>query len=635
MKIKNLLIAFTVILSYAVQAQKKEYPVAIITDSLKENADAIVRLDQTDIIISSQRSMNIKTQRVITVLNKKGLGVINAFEYYDNKSSVKAIEAIVYDDFGNEIKRIKRKDFKDQSASGGGALFSDNRVVYLDYTPVNYPFTIIFQSEIATSNTAFIPKWYPVSEFYISVEKSILNVSYPDNLGFKKKEINFSNFNIQKTTDTTTRLSYSTSNILALKSEPNAPQSLVFPKLIMGLEIFNLEGIDGNATSWTEFGKWWNNKILEGKNEISEETKNKMLRLVGEEKDPIKKAKLIYNYVQQKVRYVSIQEGIGGWMPMPAKDVDRLGYGDCKALSNYTKALLDAVGVQSFYTKVYGDRYKTDIISDFVSQQGNHIILAIPNGENYTFLECTSQDDPFGYQANFTDDRDVLIIKPEGGEIVRTKNYEDKENVQNSVGTYSLSENGNFTGKIEIISEGTQYGSKVRVEKLQPTDKDDHYKEYWSTINNLKIENVSFSNDKDNIRFTENVAMNALHYADVSGNKMMFVVNAYNPVTEQVKRVRNRKNPFEIQRGYVDTDEIAVALPKGFSIDFLPKPVEINDKFGEYKAEVIKKDDNTLIYKRRLFVKKGLYSNAEYDNYRLFIEQISRNDNAKIILTKI
>lgn len=635
MKIKNLLIAFTVILSYAVQAQKKEYPVAIITDSLKENADAIVRLDQTDIIISSQRSMNIKTQRVITVLNKKGLGAINAFEYYDNKSSVKAIEAIVYDDFGNEIKRIKRKDFKDQSASGGGTLFSDNRVVYLDYTPVNYPFTIIFQSEIATSNTAFIPKWYPVSEFYVSVEKSILNVSYPDNLGFKKKEINFSNFNIQKTTDTTTRLSYSTSNILALKSEPNAPQSLVFPKLIMGLEIFNLEGIDGNATSWTEFGKWWNNKILEGKNEISEETKNKMLRLVGEEKDPIKKAKLIYNYVQQKVRYVSIQEGIGGWMPMPAKDVDRLGYGDCKALSNYTKALLDAVGVQSFYTKVYGDRYKTDIISDFVSQQGNHIILAIPNGENYTFLECTSQDDPFGYQANFTDDRDVLIIKPEGGEIVRTKNYEDKENVQNSVGTYSLSENGNFTGKIEIISEGTQYGSKVRVEKLQPTDKDDHYKEYWSTINNLKIENVSFSNDKDNIRFTENVAMNALHYADVSGNKMMFVVNAYNPVTEQVKRVRNRKNPFEIQRGYVDTDEIAVALPKGFSIDFLPKPVEINDKFGEYKAEVIKKDDNTLIYKRRLFVKKGLYSNAEYDNYRLFIEQISRNDNAKIILTKI
>ena len=50
--------------------------------------------------------------------------------------------------------------------------------------------------------------------------------------------------------------------------------------------------------------------------------------------------------------------------------------------------------------------------------------------DNYVFLECTSQDDPFGYQANFTDDRDVLVIKPEGGEIIRTKNYENKDNSQ-------------------------------------------------------------------------------------------------------------------------------------------------------------------------------------------------------------
>jgi hypothetical protein len=41
------------------------------------------------------------------------------------------------------------------------------------------------------------------------------------------------------------------------------------------------------------------------------------------------------------------------------------------------------------------------------------------------------------------------------------------------------------------------------------------------------------------------------------------------------------------------------------------------------------------VYKRSFYIKKGMYSNTEYDEYRLFIEQVSKNDNAKIILTKI
>ena len=139
---------------------------------------------------------------------------------------------------------------------------------------------------------------------------------------------------------------------------------------------------------------------------------------------------------------------------MLANDVDRLGYGDCKALSNYTRALLNAVDVPSYNTLLYGDRNKHDIQSDFVSMQGNHMILSIPNGENYVFLECTSQDNPFGYQANFTDDRNVLVMKPDGGEIVRTKKYENKDNSQNNKGSYSLSETGDFSGKITMVSEG-------------------------------------------------------------------------------------------------------------------------------------------------------------------------------------
>jgi hypothetical protein len=63
--INNFLLA-----SLSLKAQNNEYSTSI-SDSLKENANAIVRLNQIDVTISSQRSMAINTKRVITVLNEK------------------------------------------------------------------------------------------------------------------------------------------------------------------------------------------------------------------------------------------------------------------------------------------------------------------------------------------------------------------------------------------------------------------------------------------------------------------------------------------------------------------------------------------------------------------------------------
>lgn len=631
---KSLFLTYVLLFTSTLFAQKIEYATLLIPDSLKQNANAVVRLHQIDIVIASQRKMTINEKRIVTVLNEKGQNAIDAIENYNKRTNINSIEATIYNAFGKEIKRIKQKDFRDQCATDGGTVFSDSRYLYLDYTPTEYPFTIVYESEIETSTTAFIPKWLPLTDYYVSVEKSILNVKYPENLGFKKKEFNFSNFKIIKTIETPTQISYQTSNLLAQKPEYGTPDYLFFPKVMMGLEFFNLEGFDGEAKNWKEYGKWFSDKILEGTAELSDETISKIKSLVGTTNNPIEKAKIVYKYVQEKSRYVSIQVGIGGWKPMFAKDVDRLGYGDCKALSNYTRALLNAVDVITYNTILYGNPIKKNIESDFVSMQGNHMILCIPNGNENVFLECTSQVDPFGYQGTFTDDRLVLILKPEGGEIVRTKVYPDEGNTQTSKGNYTISELGDFSGTISIVSEGSQYNEKFRLETEQPVDQEKYYKEYWDNIGNLKINKISFNNDKDKISFTENLSVSATNYGKFSGNSFIFAVNAFNQFTDIIKKIRNRKTPFEIQRGFLDIDEIAIALPQGFVIEALPQNFELNSKFGTYKTEIIKKDDGSLIYKRSFFLKKGLYNKNEYDEYRLFMEQVSRNDNAKMILTK-
>jgi len=91
-----------------------------------------------------------------------------------------------------------------------------------------------------------------------------------------------------------------------------------------------------------------------------------------------KKAKAIYEYVQNNTRYISVQIGLGGWKPISAKEVDDKKYGDCKGLTNYTKALLNLVDIESNYCVVYSGSEIQDISEDFTSMQGNHVILNIP-----------------------------------------------------------------------------------------------------------------------------------------------------------------------------------------------------------------------------------------------------------------
>ena len=134
-----MILRFTLLLFFVLQqslsAQEANLAVSLIPTELKENADAVVRLDRLDITISSVKSMSEKKTRVVTVLNESGLKSVNAVEYFDKSTSIKSIEALIYDQGGNQIKKFKRKDFKEVAVSEG-SIITDNRMLYLDYTAV-------------------------------------------------------------------------------------------------------------------------------------------------------------------------------------------------------------------------------------------------------------------------------------------------------------------------------------------------------------------------------------------------------------------------------------------------------------------------------------------------------------------
>lgn len=630
---KKVLSLFVFIMSSLnlINAQKSTY-LAIYPDSLRKNANAIIKENLIEIEIPSFDKMNIKKRRVITIFNEIGLKHMDASEYFDKSTSIKNIEAKIYNAFGTELKKIKRKDFKENSVSQGSTI-TDNRVLYLDYTPTEYPFTLVFESETSSSNTAFIPPWSPVEDYYISIVHSKLVFNYTNDVDLKYKEFNFDESILTK--KETGHIEYQVDNIKAIKYEEMSPRIIKYkPYIMFGLNKFNLENVVGYANDWKSFGSWMDESLLKETDEIPQETIDKLKLLTKNANSSIEIAKIIYKFVQDKTRYVSIQLGIGGWRPMLAKDVDRLGYGDCKALTNYTRSLLKAFNIPSYYAVVYGDRNKRNIQEDFVSMQGNHVILGIPENDEIIWLECTSQTQAFGFQGDFTDDRNLLILKPEGGEIVKTKNFSEEDNLKTLRGSYQISENGNLSGNLKITSKGLQYDWEFDKERLNREDQIKRYKEEFDNINNLNLTEIKLDNDKNNIEFIEELELKAEGYAQNLNGKLMFAINAFNQNSYVPKKYKTREFPFEIQRGYTDVDEIEVMLPEGFEIEAKPNDFELDNEFGYYKIEFITNDSKKIIYKRKLVIKKGFYENLKYETYRKFRETIAKNDNSKIVIRK-
>jgi hypothetical protein len=618
---------------YSFSQSNDVYNSLLVPEELKTKVNATIRYASKQIIINNYDDMVIKTKRIVTVYNKEGVKHAKAYEHYSEDTEIKKIEVKVFDSTGEEIKKIKKNDFTDESAVSGGTLYSDSRVMYYDYAPLNYPFTIEFNSEVHNESTSYIPHWMPIDGYYLSVQFSELKIV--NNIGekIKFKELNFDDSKIEKVSEH----HFKASELPSVKYEAYSPKLLfVAPRLSIALDKFLINGVEGRNGDWLSQGKWMHENMLKDKLVLPEKTKNLALNLVKGVEDPIEKAKIIYNYVQQNTRYISVQEGIGGMQPIDALTVDKVKYGDCKGLSNYTKALLANVGVDSYYTRLYGSRKIQDVDKDFVSFQGqtNHVILAIPNKDDYIWLECTSQTNPFGFTAGFTDDRDVLVVKPNGGEIAHTNVYSADDSVQKTKANIIMDATGSISADVNIITTGYQYNIHEGIENRTDRDQQLYYKDYWDNINNITIDNISITNNKEEIVYTENIKLTSSNYASKSGNRFIFQPNMFNKVTDIPPRYLERKLEFNIDRSFKDVDEFIIQLPEGLKVEAMTDSKEIKTKFGSYKFNLETLEGNKLKYTRTYILLKGKYQKEDYKAFRAFRKQIVKNDKTKVVLIK-
>jgi len=620
---------------FATLQSQENYPLSDINIKMLIDANAVVRENTTHLEVHDVDNIVITTRRAVTVLNESGAHYINAYENYDDEVSILDQEAIIYNAKGEEIKKIKKRDFKDRSNFQNFVLFSDNRISYLDYTPRSYPYTVEYTSKIRKGNSVFLPDWWPLEGYKVSVEKSAYKLINSTEIPVRFSERNLDSLDVISK-NSNLELEYSASNIPSIAYEPLSPSlESSAPRVLIALEEYELEGIRGKSTDWKNFGKWQYDNLVAGRDVLPNAIVNKISHLTKNVETTEEKARIVYNYVQNNTRYIAVMLGIGGWEPYAAAEVDRLGYGDCKGLSNYTMALLASQGIESNYTVVYGGT-KRDIDPDFTKMQGNHIILNIPQeNKEDIWLECTSQDTPFNYLGDFTDNRFVLKLKPEGGEIVKTKRYSADENLQVTNTLVVLKEDGGFDAKIKRASYGVPYGDIYLIENKIEKEQKRYYREEFSYLQSLDFGKIEFSNDKRKIEFVENIEFSGAHLSSKAGNRLLLPLNFMREFNLKVDKNQNRKNNLKIRRGKSFKNEISYQLPVGHSIEALPISQELKTEFGEFIFNInqIQKDGKIyIVVDRYLKMEEGEWLPEKFENFREFINKVHSINNQKAVI---
>jgi len=632
---KRIVVLVALLFSGMLSFGQYNFAVSEIPEDLKTGADAVTRFDETEFIIEDIKSSVTKKHWAVTIFNETGESQHSVFRaYYDKFSQVRKIEGTIYDAGGKVLKKLKNSDIRDIGIGSIGDEITDTRVKIAEFDKkyYPYPYTVEFSFDEKSSNMMFFPTWMPASMERNAIQKSSFMISVPDGIKVHKLSQNIPTPSKVTRNGTRTDESWEIADFRTGDFESYS-KNLTAPKVITAPVDFQINDYVGKINSWSDISSFYY-QLNSGRDKLPESLVSELNNMLKDEKSIEARVRKIYSYVQARSRYQSIQLGIGGWQTIPASVVATKGYGDCKALTNFTLALLKTAGIEAYAALIKAGEDAVWDNPEIPRMNFNHVIACVPVKNDTIWLECTSQDNSFGYQGDFTGNRMALLIKPAGGGLVKTTAYEPEANFLYRTAEVSVSETGNARIKMNTSFGGIQQDTRAYLYKSMNVEEQKDWLMKRIHLPNFKILTVGSSLDKKrNPVLSETLDIEATNLCTFSGKRMFLKLNLFGNFIDPDGATGERKSELYLNPNmynFLDTDSLVFEIPAHFDPEFLPKELNLKFAFGEYQTKVVK-EGTKLVYLRRVKVKGGTYPKETYKDWVAFIKKINANDKQKIV----
>ena len=613
-----------------------------------DKTDSVLIYSSTEVTVISSDKIKTTVREAYKILRPDGRnhGVVGV--YFNPERKIKSLHGWCIPAQGKDYE-VKDKDAIEVSHEvAGGELITDDKTKLLRI-PAADPGNIVGYEYEVEERPFFMQDLWGFQE-RDPVRESHYSLQLPPGWEYKASWMNHAE--VKPTEAGNNRWEWTIMDVGAIRHEPEMPPF----RGVAGYMVVTLYPAAGKAATgfaeWQDLGKWIN-ELLSGRIDASPEIKQQVATITAGKTTQLAKMQAVAQFVQENIRYVGIELGIGGWQPHPAAEVFAHRYGDCKDKALLTRSMLREIGIDSYQVAINTNRGVIQKTTPPHNFGFNHNILAVklPDGLDdpslvavlqhpklgrILFFDPTDEITPFGQirgelQANY-----ALLVAPDGGELTALPQQPSAMNSIERTGKLTLDDKGTLTGEIKEVRLGQRAWSErwtLRTvtkdsDRIKPIETLLSHSLSQFQITRASVLNVT-ANDKP---FGFNYSFQSPDYAKNAGGLLLVRPRVLGSKSYGFLETKEpRRFPIEFEGPGRDTDNFEITIPEGYVVDDVPPPVDADYGFASYHSKTEVKG-NVIDYQRTFEVKELSVPVSRAEELRKFYRIIASDERNTVVL---
>ena len=551
---------------------------------------------------------------------------------YSSFTELSNIEPLVYVPNGDKFKKIKIKDITDEDAFDNNVFHDDYKLKRFLYGGLKNGGKTALKYNKRLTDAHFFGSFYFSS--YLPVESASFTISTPADM-----EIAFTLFGDEEQKKlvnyTVTESNSSKVHTWTAKNLPenNYEQGSIDMRYIMthiqvriksykfkGETINVLRDVDDLYAYYYDFVKDVNTSGAEELKLITDSiTKN--LETTEE------KVTAIYYWVQDNIRYVAFEDGMGGFIPRSAELVCDRKYGDCKDMSSVLYTMINSIGIPAYYTWV-GSRdipYTYEQVP--TPAVDHHMICTYFNGEDYVFLDGTGTGTIYGFPTSFIQGKQTLVgISPTEYKLLMVPVLESSASATiDSVDVEIEGGSIKGTGTVQYTGYASIYISNS-IQNMTEKEKDNFVKSAFKKGNKKsecgvdEIRGVDVREEALAIDYH----FNTPDYVKEHEDELYF-----NPFLKKYHsgariNLETTKNPIESTYKEINRNVVSLKIPEGYAVEYIPEPISYqSDKFSADVTFDHLKETNRIVIETTFDLNHLVIEPNEFEDWNEMVKQLN------------